>query len=151
MLIAGGMSYHGARRLTGKISKVVTECRSEIAKERNERARSVCKEKRAEEREVLIKVVKALWSEDKRSVADGHTRPIEYCLSSKRRMLSYKNARLKVADTAKRGQMRLGAWRIYVSDKLSMSESKIERESSGLRRGSSSRGWQISREVVQRT
>ena len=30
MLIAGGMSYHSARRLTGKISKVITECRSEI-------------------------------------------------------------------------------------------------------------------------
>jgi hypothetical protein len=30
MLIAGGMSYHSARRLTGKTSKVITECRSEI-------------------------------------------------------------------------------------------------------------------------
>jgi hypothetical protein len=59
MLIAGGMSYHSARRLTtGKISKVITECRSEIAKERNERARSAQEqeENRAEEREVLIKV-----------------------------------------------------------------------------------------------
>jgi hypothetical protein len=38
MLIAGGMSYHSARKLTGKLSKIITECRSDIAKERNERA-----------------------------------------------------------------------------------------------------------------
>ena len=38
--------------------------------------------------------------------------------------------RLKVADTAKKGQMRLGAWKSYISDtgKLNMSESKRERE-----------------------
>jgi hypothetical protein len=42
--------------------------------------------------------------------------------------------------------MRLGAWKIYVSDELSMSESKVERELSGARRGS--RGWQILREAV---
>jgi hypothetical protein len=100
-----GMSYRSARRLTGKISRVVTEYRSEIsiAKERNERARSEREEKRTEEREVLIKVVTELWSEDKRSVTEGYKRPItEYHLSSKRRMLSYKNVRLKVADTAKK-------------------------------------------------
>ena len=34
--------------------------------------------------------------------------------------------------------MRLDAWKSYVSDKLSMSESKIERGSSGLRRGDNS-------------
>jgi hypothetical protein len=97
------MTYHSARRLTEKNSKVITECRSEIAKERNERARSAREEKRTEEREVLIKVVTELWSdEDKRSVIEGYKRPIEYYLSSKRRMLSYKNVRLKVADTAKK-------------------------------------------------
>jgi hypothetical protein len=47
------------------------ECRSEIAKERNERARSTREEKRTEEREVLIKVVTELWSEDKSSHARG--------------------------------------------------------------------------------
>ena len=67
-----------------------------------------------------------LWSEDKRSVTEGYKRPIEYYLSSKRRMLSYKNVRLKVADTAKkRADEAIGAWRIYVSDELSMSESKV--------------------------
>jgi hypothetical protein len=96
------MSYHSARRLTGKTSKVITECGSEITKERNERARNAREEKRTEEREVLIKVVTELWSEDKRSVTKGYTRPIEYCLSRKRRILSYKNVRLKVADTAKK-------------------------------------------------
>jgi hypothetical protein len=156
MLIAGGMSYHSARRLAGKISKVIksTECRSEIAKERNERVRSAREEKWAEERAVLIrKVVTELWSKDKRSVTEGCKRPIEYYLmhSSKHRMWSYKHMRLKVIRR-KRGQMRLGAWRSYISDKLSMSESKIERErerereSSGVRRGS--RGWQTLREVV---
>ena len=78
------MTYRSARRLTGKISRVVTEYRSEIAKERNERARSEREEKRTEEREVLIKVVTELWSEDKRSVTTGYKRPIEYYLSSKR-------------------------------------------------------------------
>jgi hypothetical protein len=43
MLIAGRMSYHSARKLTGKLSKIITECRSDIlAKERNERERGVC-------------------------------------------------------------------------------------------------------------
>jgi hypothetical protein len=64
--------YHGARRPTGKISKVITECRSEIAKERNERARSARVEKQIEEREVLIKVVTVMWSEEKKSLTEGH-------------------------------------------------------------------------------
>jgi hypothetical protein len=110
------MSYHSARRLSGKISKVITECRSEIAKERNERAKSAREEKRTEEREVLIKVVPELWSEDKRSATEGYKRPIESYLSSKRRMLSYKNVRLKVADTAKkRADVSLGAWKRVTS------------------------------------
>jgi hypothetical protein len=48
MLIAGGMSHHSARKLTGKLnySEVITECRSDIAKERNERARSVHHQRR---------------------------------------------------------------------------------------------------------
>ena len=75
MLIAGGMSYHSARKLTGKLSKIITECRSDIAKERNERARSVQVEKKKEEREELIKVVKKLWEEDKRSVTEGFKLP----------------------------------------------------------------------------
>jgi hypothetical protein len=67
----------------------------------------------------------ALWS-----VTEGCKRPIEYYLSSKRRMLSYKNVRLKVTGTAKkRADEGLDAWKSYVSDKLSMSESKRERES----------------------
>jgi hypothetical protein len=49
MLIAGGMSYHSARKLTGKLSKIITECRSDIAKERNERAWSVHVEKQKED------------------------------------------------------------------------------------------------------
>jgi hypothetical protein len=39
------VSYHSARKLTGKFSKIITECRSDIAKEQNERARSVHVEK----------------------------------------------------------------------------------------------------------
>jgi hypothetical protein len=30
MLIAGGMSYHSARKLTGRLSKIITECRGVI-------------------------------------------------------------------------------------------------------------------------
>jgi hypothetical protein len=69
----GGVSYHSASKLTGKLSKIITECRSAIAKERKERARSVPVQKQKQEgREELIKVVKKLWEweweEDKRSV-----------------------------------------------------------------------------------
>ena len=61
-----------SRRLTGKISKVITECRSEIAKERNERARSARdEEKRTKERGVSKSSDRVLWSEDKRSVTEG--------------------------------------------------------------------------------
>jgi hypothetical protein len=80
------------------------ECRSEIAKERNERTRGA-RERRSEQRRkrgVNKSSVTELWSEDKRSVTEGYKRPIEYYISSKRRMLSYKNVRLKVADTAKK-------------------------------------------------
>ena len=102
MLIAGGMSYHSARKLTGKLSKIITECRSDIAKERNERARSVQVEKKKEEREELIKVVKKLWEEDKRSVTEGFKLPLEKYLHSMRKMLSYKNQREKAINTAKK-------------------------------------------------
>jgi hypothetical protein len=82
---------------------VITECRSEIAKEQNERARSARdEEKRTKERGVSKSSDRVLWSEDKRSVTEGYKRPIGYYLSIKRRMLSYKNVRLKVADTAKK-------------------------------------------------
>jgi hypothetical protein len=37
LLVAGGMEYHRARSLTGKLSKVISESRSVIAKERNEK------------------------------------------------------------------------------------------------------------------
>jgi hypothetical protein len=77
MLIAGGMSYHSARKLTEKLRKIITECRSDIAKERNERARSVHVEKQKEERGVIIKIVKKLWEEDKRSVTDGFKLPLQ--------------------------------------------------------------------------
>jgi hypothetical protein len=96
------MSYHSARKLTGKLSKIISECRSDIAKERNERARSVHVEKQKEEREELIKAVKKLWEEDKRSVTDGLKLPLEKYLHSMRKMLSYKNQREKAVDTAKK-------------------------------------------------
>ena len=102
MLIAGGMTYHSARRLTGRISKVIMECRSEIAKERNERARSVRVEKQKEDRDELIKSVKGLWDEDHRFVTEGFKRPLEHYLSSRRKMLAYKNSRERVADTARK-------------------------------------------------
>jgi hypothetical protein len=76
--------------------------------------------------------VKELWSEDKRSVTDGYKRPIEYYLSSKRRMLSYKNVRLKVADTAKKRADE--ARRLEdLRQRRAEYESKVERELSGVR------------------
>ena len=102
MLIAGGMTYHSARRLTGRISKVIMECRCEIAKERNERARSARVEKQKEDREELIKAVRGLWDEDRRSVTEGYKRPLAHYLSSRRNMLTYKNSRERAADTARK-------------------------------------------------
>jgi hypothetical protein len=68
LLVAGGMEYHRARSLTGKLSQVISESRSEIAKERNESARSKKVEKQEEEREELRKEVKELWDSDRRSM-----------------------------------------------------------------------------------
>jgi hypothetical protein len=65
------------------------DCRSDIAKERNERARrSVQVEKKKEEREELIEVVKKLWGEDKRSVTEGFKLPLEKYLHSMRKTLN---------------------------------------------------------------
>jgi hypothetical protein len=57
--------------------------------------RGVHVEKQKEEREELIKAVKKLWEEDKRSVTEKY-------LHSMRKMLSYKNQREKAIDTAKK-------------------------------------------------
>jgi hypothetical protein len=45
------MSYHSARKLTGKLSKVITECRSDIAKRSRTSERGVCTCGEAEGRE----------------------------------------------------------------------------------------------------
>jgi rRNA maturation endonuclease Nob1 len=65
--VAGGMQYHRARSLTGKLSRVISESRSAIAKakERNESARNKRVEKQKEEREELRKEVKELWDRDR--------------------------------------------------------------------------------------
>ena len=60
MLVTGGMPYHRARRLTSKISGVIMECRSEIAKERNERAAKVRVEEAKAEWAELVKVVQEM-------------------------------------------------------------------------------------------
>jgi hypothetical protein len=49
LLVAGGMEYHRARSLTGKLSQVISENRSAIAKEQNESARSKMVENQEEE------------------------------------------------------------------------------------------------------
>jgi hypothetical protein len=51
----------------------------------------------------LIKVVKKLWEEDKRSVTEGLKLPLEKYLHSIRKILSCKNQGEKAIDTAKRG------------------------------------------------
>ena len=68
LLVAGGMKCHRARSLTGKLSQVISESRSAIAKERNESARNARVEKQKEEREELRKAVKELWDRDRRSM-----------------------------------------------------------------------------------
>jgi hypothetical protein len=59
-------------------------------------------EKQKGGREELIKVVDMLWEEDKRSATEGFKRPIEIHLSSKWKIMVYKNLREKVADRAKK-------------------------------------------------
>ena len=41
LLKEGGMGHSRARRLTTRLSRVINECRTDIARERNERARAV--------------------------------------------------------------------------------------------------------------
>jgi hypothetical protein len=60
LLVAGGMEYHCARSLTEKLSQVIIESRSAIAKERNESARSKGVENQEEEREELKKEVRVV-------------------------------------------------------------------------------------------
>jgi hypothetical protein len=82
-----------------------------------------------------------------RSVTEWYKRPIEYYLGSKRRMLSYKNVRLKVADTTKKRAdeaRRLEELRQRQAEYAR--KQNREREPSGVRRGSG--GWQTLREVV---
>ena len=62
----------------------------------------MCRWRRRKKREELIKVVKELWGEDKRSVTEGFKLPLEKYLHSMRKMLSYKNQREKAIDTAKK-------------------------------------------------
>jgi hypothetical protein len=89
LLVAGGMEYHRARSLTGKLSQVISESRSAIAKERNESARSKRVEKQKKEKEELRKEVKELWDSDRRSMALRVKHPLVYYLESNERMLNY--------------------------------------------------------------
>jgi hypothetical protein len=80
LLVAGGMKYHRARSLTGKLSQVISESRSAIAKERNGSARNERVEKQKEEREELRKEVKELWDRDRRSMTLRAKYPLAYYL-----------------------------------------------------------------------
>jgi hypothetical protein len=68
MLVTGGMPYHRARGLASKISGVIMECRSDIAKERNERAAKVRVDEAKAEWAELVKVVQEMWDQDRRSI-----------------------------------------------------------------------------------
>ena len=92
------MQYHRARSLTGKLSQVISESRSAIAKERNESARSKRVEKQKEEREELRKEVKELWDRDRRSMTLRVKHPLAYYLESNKRMLTYRNVRRRAEE-----------------------------------------------------
>jgi hypothetical protein len=96
LIVAGGMKYHRARSLTGKLSRVISESRSAIAKERNESARNKRVEKQKEEKEELRKEVKELWDRDRRSMTLRVKHPLIYYMESNKRMLNYRNARRRV-------------------------------------------------------
>ena len=98
LLLAGGMGYHRARSLTGKLSQVISESRSAIAKERNESARNTRVEKQKEEREELRKEVQELWGRDRRSMTMRIKHPLVYYLESNKRMLSYRNVRRRAEE-----------------------------------------------------
>jgi len=100
LLVAGGMKYHRARSLTGKLSQVISESRSAIAKERNESARNARVEKQKEEREELRKEVKELWDRDRRSMTLRAKYPLTYYLESNKRMLGYRNVRRRAEERA---------------------------------------------------
>jgi hypothetical protein len=98
LLVAGGMKYHRARSLTGKLSQVISESRGAIAKERNESARNARVEKQKEEREELRKEVKELWDRDRRSMTLRVKHPLAYYLESNKRMLTYRNVRRRAEE-----------------------------------------------------
>jgi hypothetical protein len=93
LLVAGGMQYHRARSLTGKLSRVISESRSAILKQRNESARNKGVEKQREEREELRKEVKELWDRDRRSMTLRAKHPLVYYMEINKRMLNYRNVR----------------------------------------------------------
>jgi hypothetical protein len=95
VLVAGGMKYHRAHSLTAKLSQVLSESRSAIAKERNETARSKRVEKQEEERKELRKAVKELWERHRRSMTLRVKHPLVYYLESNKRMLNYRNASVR--------------------------------------------------------
>ena len=101
LLVAGGMEYHRARSLTGKLSQVISESRSAIAKERNESARSKRVEKQEEEREELRKEEggkEVVGGRDRRSMALRVKHPLVYYLESNKMMLNYRNVRRRAEE-----------------------------------------------------
>ena len=64
LLRAGGMGHSRARRLTTRLSRVISECRADIARVRNERARVEREAGREERARQLLASVEALHARD---------------------------------------------------------------------------------------
>ena len=64
LLQAGGMGHSRARRLTTRLSRVINECRTDIARQRNERARAAREVGREERARQLLAAVETLHARD---------------------------------------------------------------------------------------
>ena len=64
LLKAGGMGHSRARKLTTRLSNVIAECRTELARLRNARARKLREEDRAEKERLLDERIRELHARD---------------------------------------------------------------------------------------
>ena len=80
--VAGGLTFKRARRVTGKISAIITECRCAVAKVRHERAAMEGAEAAKRRQEQLEKEVREYHERDGRQMGSGGKQPLDQLLAS---------------------------------------------------------------------
>ncbi len=100
LLKAGGMGHNRARKLTTRLSNVITECRTELARLRNARARKSREEDRAEKERLLDERIRELHARD-----SGAAYALDYLLNASRAVKDgYRRRRERVERERERRQ-----------------------------------------------